>query len=141
MTEILEILERIWTNLLDRPDGPLALRFYLQPAMAMLLGIRDGLADARNGHPPYFWSVLTDSGHRGERLREGIAATGKILIIALALDVVYQAIVLRTFHPGEALIVAFALAFLPYLLIRGPVERIAAWRKRSHLRAAAGMKE
>jgi hypothetical protein len=29
------------------------------------------------------------------------------------------------FYPGEALIVALLLAFVPYLLIRGPAERIA----------------
>ena len=29
------------------------------------------------------------------------------------------------FYPGEALIVALLLAFVPYLLIRGPAARIA----------------
>ena len=41
------------------------------------------------------------------------------------MDVIYQAIVLKTFYPGEAVIVALALAFLPYLLLRGPIARIA----------------
>jgi hypothetical protein len=41
------------------------------------------------------------------------------------MDVVYQIIVLKTFYPVEALIIAFLLAFVPYLLIRGPVARIA----------------
>jgi hypothetical protein len=36
--------------------------------------------------------------------------------------------VLKTFYPGEAVIVAIALAFFPYLLLRGPIARIARWR-------------
>jgi hypothetical protein len=34
-------------------------------------------------------------------------------------------IMFRWVHPGEVLIVAFLLACVPYLLIRGPVARLA----------------
>ena len=44
------------------------------------------------------------------------------------MDVVYQFIVLKTFYPGEAVIVAVALALVPYVLLRGPIARIARWR-------------
>jgi hypothetical protein len=37
--------------------------------------------------------------------------------------------VLKTFYPGEAAIVAIMLAFVPYLLLRGPVARIVRWRR------------
>jgi hypothetical protein len=43
------------------------------------------------------------------------------------MDMIYQLIVLKTFYPGEAVIVAIALAFFPYLLLRGPIARIARW--------------
>ena len=33
----------------------------------------------------------------------------------------------ETFHPGEAAIIAILLAFVPYLLLRGPITRVAAW--------------
>ena len=46
------------------------------------------------------------------------------------MDVIYQALVLKTFYPNEALIIALLLAFLPYLIIRGLVLRIA--RSRTH---------
>ena len=49
----------------------------------------------------------------------------KVFIMAVLIDAVYQYIQLSWFYPGEALIVAFILAFIPYLLIRGPVNRIA----------------
>jgi len=55
----------------------------------------------------------------------------RILIFALVMDAIYQLIALHWFYPGEALIVALELAFVPYLLIRGPVNRIAKrWMSR-----------
>jgi hypothetical protein len=50
-------------------------------------------------------------------------------------DAIYQLYALETFRPGEALIVSMALAFVPYLLIRGPAARVARWRQ---ARASAG---
>jgi hypothetical protein len=41
------------------------------------------------------------------------------------MDAIYQWIVLKTFYPGEAVIVAIGLAFFPYRLLRGPITRLA----------------
>jgi hypothetical protein len=125
--EIQEILMRFWTNLVERPEGPLAMRFVLQPIVAALLAVRDGMKDARSGRSPYFWTVLSSPVERKARLREGFAATGKVMIIAIVLDAIYQYLALKAFFPGEAIVVAFVLAFLPYLLLRGPVARVAGW--------------
>ena len=125
MFEIQDILERIWTNITERPDGPLALRFYLQPTIAAILAIRDGVKDARGERTPYFWAILFRPEQRAERLREGFKAVTKVMIIAVILDAIYQWKVLGTFYPGEAVLVAFLLAYIPYLLIRGPAARIA----------------
>ena len=130
MVEIQEVIARFWMNLLERPEGPLAMRFVLQPIVATLLAVRDGVKDARGGRSPYFWTVLSHPAERRERLREGLSATGKVMVIAVVLDAAYQYLALRAFYPGEALVVAFALAFLPYLVIRGPVARIAGWWSR-----------
>ncbi len=43
------------------------------------------------------------------------------------MDLIYQVIEFKTFYPGEAVIVALLLAFVPYLLLRGPCERVARW--------------
>jgi hypothetical protein len=37
-----DLLSRLLENLVDRVDRPMALRFLLQPAMAIFFGIRDG---------------------------------------------------------------------------------------------------
>lgn len=48
-----DLLSRFWQEIAARPSGPLAFRFYLQPAMATFFAIRDGLRDARAGNAPY----------------------------------------------------------------------------------------
>ena len=49
MSEIQEILTRFWDQLIAQPSGPLAFRLILQPTMATILAVIDGLKDARVG--------------------------------------------------------------------------------------------
>jgi hypothetical protein len=117
---------RLIGDLTGRLTGPLTMRLFLQPAMAAYFAIRDGIADARQGRPPYFWCLFTvPKTERRRLLREGWKAVMKVFVMAIALDVVYQWIVFRWVYPGEAVIVAFVLAVVPYTLIRGPANRIA----------------
>jgi len=126
------ILERIWDEIGARPGGPLALRFYLQPLMATALAVRDGIRDSRHERPAYLWAVFTDRSHRNELLRDGWRSIGKVFVLALVLDVIYQLVVLKGLRPVAGLLVAITLALVPYALIRGPVNRIA--RDIRHLR-------
>lgn len=116
---------RMLNDLFTRLDGPLHFRFFLQPAMATFFAIRDGLKDAREGRPAYFWSLFTDAEHRRDLLRNGWKSISKVFTLAAVLDVIYQFIALGWFYPVETLLVAVVLALVPYLAIRGPVNRIA----------------
>jgi hypothetical protein len=120
-----EALARLWDNLMGRIGGPMTFRLILQPAMALFFGIRDGLKDARAGRSPHLWTIFTDPTERRVRLRETWEAVARVFVLALVIDAVYQYVALRWFYPGEALTVAFVLALVPYVLIRGPVNRIA----------------
>ena len=124
-----EIWMRIVENLVDRVSGPMKFRMLLQPIMAISFAVIAGLADARLGKPPYFWSLLTDPAHRTDMLRDGWKSVGKVFVLAMVLDVVYQIIVARFVYPGEVVIVALLLAIVPYLLVRGLVTRIARARQ------------
>lgn len=120
--------DRLWRDLLDRPGGPMTFRFILQPAMAAIAAFRDGVHDARLGRTPYFLALLrgvrsTDG--RVGRLWEGIVSTARILILGVVMDTIYQGLVFKTFYPGQAAAIAILLAFVPYLLLRGPFERLA----------------
>ncbi len=120
-----EVRERIWRQLVERPGGPMTFRFILQPIMAMVAALYDGVADARTGRSPYLWTILSDRTKRGGRLREGLISTARVLLLGIVMDTIYQVIEFETFHPAEAVIIALLLAFVPYLLLRGPCARIA----------------
>jgi hypothetical protein len=120
-----DVLTRIAGNLIARTEGPLHFRLILQPVMAMVFAVIDGRKDAKTGKPPYFWSLVTAPEHRREMVKDGWKSVGKIFILALILDGVYQYIVQHFIYPGEAIIVSFLLAILPYLILRGLVTRIA----------------
>ena len=120
-----DIWMRIIENLGDRLTGPMKLRIFLQPGMAIIFAVLAGLKDAKAGRRPYFWSLLFYPESRAEMLKDGWKSVGKVFVLALILDVIYQIIVLHFVYPGEAIIVAFTLAILPYLIIRGLVTRLA----------------
>jgi hypothetical protein len=120
-----EYFTRIWNDLLARIGGPLSMRLWLQPTMAIIFAIRDGLKDAKAGRSFYFYALFTEPDNRRSLLREGLKSVAKIFVLAIVLDTVYQLIVFHWLYPVETLIVAFCLALLPYLLLRGTANRVA----------------
>ena len=124
-----DLFSRIDGDLVGRVSGPMKFRLILQPVMAAFFAIRSGLKDARENKPPYFWAMFTNPESRVDMMRDGWKSVGRVFILGIMMDVVYQLIVFRWFYPLEALLVAVILAFIPYLLIRGPVNRIASNKK------------
>jgi hypothetical protein len=124
-----EILARFVSDLAGRLSGPMTLRLFLQPTVAALLAARDGLRDARDGRPPHFWRIMTGPPDaRRRRATETWRAILKVFVMAVVLDCVYQFLVFRWIYPVEAMFTATILAILPYLILRGVVNRFArAW--------------
>jgi len=120
-----EVAMRVAENLLERPEGPLAFRFAIQPLVAVLSAVRDGIRDARTGKRSYFLLIALPSDQQGVAWREGFRATARIMALAMILDAIYQFLVLGEFYLGEALAIALLCGFVPYALARGPVGRIA----------------
>jgi hypothetical protein len=132
-------LTRVAENLVARVTGPMKFRLLLQPGMATFFAIRDGLKDARECKPPYFWGLFTDKGERAAMVKNGWKSVGKVFILAIVLDLIYQLIEHRwTVYPGEAVLVAIILAIVPYLVIRGPVNRIFCRERREPKERLAG---
>lgn len=125
----MDFMDGTWTrlvhDLIARTTGPLHFRLVLQPLMASIFAIRAGLNDAKTGKPPYFWALLWDPAHRRDMIKDGWKSVGKVFLLAIVLDVVYQIIAERFVYPGEAIIVAIILAIVPYLILRGLVTRLA----------------
>lgn len=118
-----EFLDPNLEMLFHRVDGPMAFRFILQPAVAIFFAIRAGLNDARSGTPPrLFWQAVVYRGGRGrELLRMAWHDVNKVFLLACVLDIVYSLLVYGRVYPLQSLIVAFALAIIPYVLFRGRV--------------------
>src|ERR1700742_3742064 len=122
-----EWMSRIWHTFLGGLDGPLHFRFILQPAMAIFFAIRDGVADAHAGRTPYFASLVTEPATRKDRTIQGWNAISRIFVLAVGVDVIYQLIAVRRVRPVERLLAATILALVPYMIGRGPVNRLASF--------------
>jgi len=64
-------------------------------------------------------------------LLEGGKAVARVIALGVVMDLVYQLLVFRRLRPLELVVIVLALAFVPYLIFRGPMNRIArAWMTR-----------
>lgn len=109
----------------QRLTGPGRLRFLLQPLVAIVLGWRGGLADARAGRPPYLFGLLVGGGDRKELLHSGLAAIRDLLAAGIVLDAVAQFLIYGQVHPGAALVIGPVLICLPYGISRALTNRVA----------------
>ena len=118
------MLSRGWAELIARDSGPLHIRLILQPLVATILATRSGLKDAREGRPVFFWTIIGEPAKWRFLMHEAWKDVGKLFLVAVVLDVVYQIIVLRWVYPVQTLIVATVLAIVPYLVFRGLANRV-----------------
>jgi hypothetical protein len=124
MEGIRELLSRGFEELLGRARGPLNFRLVVMPTVVVILAIRAHLRDVREGKAVLVGAFLTSPTERRRLLRSALKDVGRVFLVALVLDTTYQFLVLRAFHPGQALIVAVMCAVVPYVLVRGPATRI-----------------
>src|SRR5580765_5664687 len=125
MSVVEEAIRRGWENFLARPGGHFGLRFYIQPGMASLIALRAGWRDAREGNPPYLWAALSNPLARRQLLHGGWKDLRTVFIVAILLDVGYQLLDHQSIYPLEVVFTAALLALVPYLVLRGPISRLA----------------
>jgi hypothetical protein len=135
------VIERLWqlrdpllltqnfvADLMARLTGPGRLRFVIQPLVAIILGVRGGVRDARAGLPPFLWALLFHAEHRREMWREAMASVRDLVVVAILLDLVAQALIFHEMRPGPALIIGPPLILIPYALSRACTNQIARRR-------------
>ena len=125
-------LPNYWDEVVARAHGPMKIRLLLQPCMAALFAVRAGRRDAREGRRPYLWAVVratSDKLDRREMIRHGWKDVGRVFVLAIGIDLIYQATVLHHLRPGEAVFLGIVLAIVPYLIFRGVVNRILRRRE------------
>jgi hypothetical protein len=122
-----QVNERFWSDVFGRLHGPMTIRFYLQPALAFVAALKDGIKDARVGHKAFFWTALWDPTQQRGRLREGLIATSQMALIGFAMDTIYQFKEFDRFYHAEAVMMVLLLAVFPYFVFRWLVEHVARW--------------
>jgi drug/metabolite transporter (DMT)-like permease len=119
-----EFLLNTWEELIGRQSGPLYFRLILQPIVAAVLAVRAGRSDGREGKRTFLWAFAREPERRRALLREACRDIGKLFLVGVVLDVVYQLIVFHGIRPVQSLMVATVLAVLPYPVVRGLTNRI-----------------
>ncbi len=122
---IAHMIARGWDNLVERPQGSLSRRFLIQPLIAAVIALRAGIKDAREGRPAYLWAALTSPGYRLQLLHGGWRDMRTPFLVSAILDAIYQLITHGFIFPLELPFTATLLALLPYLALRGPINRVA----------------
>jgi hypothetical protein len=114
-----------------RLAGPGRFRFILQPLVAMFLGIKGGIADARRGRQPYLYSVLFDRVSRWELLKTSFRTLVNLVLMSVLMDSLFQWVILGASYPGAALVVGPVLIVTPYTVARALANRLARLRSSS----------
>jgi hypothetical protein len=117
-----------WAFVEDLPrrlSGPGRLRFVFQPLVAIVLGGRAGVSDARAGRPPFLLAVIAHRHQRRQMVAEGFRELTNIVLVGILLDSVSQWLILGVAHPGAAVVVGPVLITLPYAISRALTNRVA----------------
>jgi hypothetical protein len=125
-----DVLSRMWIDLMGRIDGPMSFRLVLQPVMAIVFAFRDGRADARAGRPLYLRALFGSADERRVALASGWRAIGRVIVLAILMDLVYQWRVFHRIYPVELFNVVILLAVIPYVIWRGVSHRLMRRRAR-----------
>jgi len=117
-------------DMLARLHGPGRLRFIFQPTVAIVLGARDGVKDARAGNPPFLWGLVFHPADRAGLVRSALASVRDLVAVAILLDVASQFLIFRRVNPFAALLLGPVLIALPYASSRALTNRIVRHQPR-----------
>jgi hypothetical protein len=128
-------------HLAEMVGGPGYFRFFLQPIVAIVLGVRHGLRDWRTGQPVYLFGLIRVREARWQRIREGIRSVAWPLIVALVAACTFQYVIRSRIFIQYALLYAVVFVLLPYLAARGLGHRLARRVSRASRRMPVGGNE
>ncbi len=100
MDTFLNMLTRGFGQLIDRLRGPLNFRLVIMPTVVTVLALRAAWKDFREGRPAFLGVLIKDPVERSRLFRSALKDIGKIFIVAIVLDTVYQVMGLPLCLPG-----------------------------------------
>jgi hypothetical protein len=120
-----------WEGIRDVASGRGQLRLILQPAMAIVLGIRLGIADAKEGQDPFLLRVVLTGEHRATIAKQALKYVIVPFALAIVIDSILQYLMLGHVRLLAAIVVGILLIGLPFSISRSLAGRIY---RRSHPR-------
>ena len=134
----MEFLKQVINELITRILlGPFHFRFIVQPIMAMLLGVRDGLTDAKAGSPPFIYGLYSCRKNLRPFIGGAIRRLQMPVLFATVLDAIVQYVMFGYIRPLTALLVGSMLMALPYSIARGISNRVRSRRQAGPTEPAA----
>jgi len=118
--------------------GKFQFRLVLQPLIAIVLGLRFGVRDAKAGKLPFFQALARGKGERGGLLKQAARDAFIPLVVAVVIDSILQQLINHRIRPLASLIVGGILVFLPFLIVRALANRVWTHGHSGHSRAAGG---
>jgi hypothetical protein len=121
----MDFLGRVFDELVARiTSGPMQFRLIIQPTMALILGIRDGLADVKAGSPPFLWGLLFRRNDLKPSFQSAVRRLRVPVVVAILADATVQYLMFHHVRPLTAVIVGVLLMGVPYSASRGISNRI-----------------
>jgi len=115
-------------HITEMVGGPGTLRFFVQPAIAVLLGIIHGIRDRRQGRSPYLIALVRAGDGRGRHLREGLRAIAVPLILAVLGAYVFEYVIRQRIYVFYGLLYAVVFVAIPYFVTRALANRLSSLR-------------
>jgi hypothetical protein len=113
-----------WEGLVSGLSGKGQFRLILQPTMALILGVRFGITDAKEGKAPFLFRLFSTRHERWGLFKRSLSDAALPLILALLMDGFLQYLTLHRVRPLQAVVVGVLLVWLPFTATRGLTNRI-----------------
>ena len=120
----MSLLDSVMEGMIARVAGPMSLRFVFQPLIGLLLGVRDGMVDAKAGEPPFILDLIANKENRKKRLSSLLTSLTKTIMIAVVLDMIAQYLIFSQVRITSAIIIAVIILVVPYSIARAVTNRI-----------------
>jgi hypothetical protein len=101
------------------------LRFFIQPALAVLLGVIHGIRDHRRGRAPYLIGLVHARGRRFAEVGKGLREILVPLCVAAIFSYVFQYVNRSRISFAYGLLYAVLFVAIPYFITRALANRVA----------------
>lgn len=112
-------------HIVDMVGGRGTLRFFIQPALAVVVGILHGIRDHRRRREPYLIGLVHARGHRLAHLGEGLRQILVPLCVAVIFSYIFQYVNRAYISFAYGLLYAVLFLAMPYFITRALTNRIA----------------